>query len=97
MKSAFDPNSAEFDRFWDYKNTCKKYPPKHYIDLINHKSFISMSESGTEASAAPIVIINRVTSIRPNEYFTFNANHPFMYIIYDKINNNILFIGKYKG
>ena len=97
IKSAFDPNSAEFDRFWDYKNTCKKYPPKHYIDLINHKSFISMTESGTEASAATVVVINRVTSIRPNEYFTFNANHPFMYIIYDKINNNILFIGKYKG
>tara|TARA_B100000676_G_scaffold61851_1_gene61173 strand:+ start:137 stop:1312 length:1176 start_codon:yes stop_codon:yes gene_type:complete len=95
--SAFNPNSAEFDRFWDYKNTCKKYPPKHYIDLINHKSFISMTESGTEASAATIVIINRVTSIRPNEHFTFNANHPFMYIIYDKLNDNILFIGKYKG
>ena len=24
MKSAFDPNSAEFDRFWDYKNISGK-------------------------------------------------------------------------
>ena len=97
MVNAFDPNYAEFDRFWDYKNTCKKYPPKHYIDLINHKSFISAYESGTEASAATVVVINRVTSIRPNEHFIFNANYPFMYIIYDNDNDIILFIGSYKG
>ena len=74
-----------------------KRQPKHYIDLINHKSFISAYESGTEASAATVVVINRVTSIRPNEHFIFNANYPFMYIIYDNDNDIILFIGSYKG
>ena len=97
MVSAFNPNQAEFDRFWDYANTCKKYPPKHYIDLINHKSYISNYEEGTEASAATVVVINRVTSIRPNKYFNFVANRPFLYIIYDKNIDNILFIGNYSG
>lgn len=94
---AFSPNNANFDKFWDYKNKCKKYPPINYIDVINHKSFINIDEYGTEASAVTAVIINRVTSIRPNEYFTFNANRPFVYLIYDKKNNRIMFLGKYTG
>lgn len=94
---AFNPNNAEFDKFWDFKNQCKKYPPRNYLDVINHKTFIEIDEYGTEASAATAVIINRVTSIRPNEYFIFNANRPFVYIIYDKTNNAIMFIGKYSG
>lgn len=94
---AFSSHSANFDKFWDYKNICKKYPPRNYIDIINHKSFIAIDEYGTEASAVTAVIINRVTSIRPNEYFTFNANRPFIYLIYDKKNSRIMFLGKYTG
>lgn len=97
MPTAFNPKDANFDNFWDFKQQCKKYPPKHYIDLVNHKTYINIDENGTEASAATAVIISRVTSIRPDKYFVFNANRPFVYMIYDKINNTIMFLGQYSG
>ena len=97
MNIPFDPLKANFDKFWDYQNQCKKYPPKNYIDVINHKSYIKVDENGTEASAATAIIISRVTSIRPFDPLIFNANRPFIYLIYDKINNNIMFLGKFTG
>ena len=97
MSAAFNPADANFDKFWNFQQECKKYPPRHYIDIVNHKSYISIDENGTEASAATAVIISRVTSIRPDNHFVFNANSPFIYVIYDKVNNNIMFIGQYLG
>ena len=98
MKLPFEPGYASFDKFWDYTNICKKNPPKHYIDIINHKVGINIDEGGTEAAAATAVVINRVTSIDPFlEPFEFKANHPFLYAIYDKKSKNILFLGKYTG
>jgi len=97
MDVPFNPKDANFDQFWNYQNQCKKYPPRHYIDVINHKSYINIDENGTEASAATAVIISRVTSIRPNKHFVFNANRPFIYMVYDKINHNIMFLGQYLG
>ena len=97
MSAAFNPADANFDKFWNFQQECKKYPPRHYIDIVNHKSYISIDENGTEASAATAVIISRVTSIRPDKHFVFNANSPFIYVVYDKINNSIMFIGQYLG
>lgn len=97
MPTAFNPKDANFDKFWDFQQQCKKYPPKHYIDVVNHKTYINIDENGTEASAATAVIISRVTSIRPDKHFVFNANRPFVYIVYDKINNAMIFLGQYSG
>ena len=97
MPTAFNPKDANFDKFWDFQQQCKKYPPKHYIDVVNHKTYINIDENGTEASAATAVIISRVTSIRPDKHFVFNANRPFVYVIYDKINNAMMFLGQYSG
>jgi len=97
MSAPFNPKDANFDRFWDFQQNCKKYPPKHYIDVINHKTYLNIDENGTEASAATAIIISRVTSIRPDKHFIFNANRPFLYVIYDRVNKNIMFLGKYSG
>jgi len=98
MKIPFDPQLASFDKFWDYTGTCKKNPPKHYIDIVNHKVNININETGTEVAAATAVVINRITSINPSlKSFEFKANKPFLYAIYDKKNETILFLGKYTG
>ena len=66
--------------------------------MEKHKVNININEGGTEASAATVVVINRVTSIDPFlEPFEFKANRPFLYMIYDKKSKNILFLGKYTG
>lgn len=98
MNVPFSPNLASFDGFWLYDETCFKNNPKHYIDLINHKANIDLDENGVEVAAATSVIINRITSISPFiEPFIFKANRPFLYLIYDKEYNKIIFIGKYIG
>ena len=97
MDVPFNPKEANFDKFWSYDNICKKNPPRNYIDVIKHKTYIEVDEQGTEASAATAIIISRITSIRPMEPFVFNANRPFLYAIYNKTNKSIMFLGKYSG
>ncbi|HPG36202.1 MAG TPA: serpin family protein [bacterium] len=60
-----------------------------YISLVKHKSFIEVSEEGTEAAAATIVEI--VDESMPT---TFMANRPFFFVIRDDRNGTILFMGK---
>ena len=98
MDIPFSPNLASFDGFWDYNENCFESNPKHYIDLINHKANIDLDENGVEVAAATVVTMNRITSISPFiEPFNFKANKPFLYLIYDKEYENIIFIGKYMG
>ena len=98
MTIPFSPYLASFDGFWSYDANCFKSPPNHYIDVINHKTNINLDENGAEVAAATSVIINRITSISPfDEPFSFIANKPFFYVIYDKNYNNLIFIGKYIG
>lgn len=65
----------------------------HFSDAI-HKSKIEVDEEGTEAAAATAIFSFR--SSRPLEPTIFKANHPFVYLIYDNISKNILFLGAYK-
>ncbi|HQO92921.1 MAG TPA: serpin family protein, partial [bacterium] len=60
-----------------------------YISLVKHKSFIEVTEEGTEAAAATIVEI--VDESMPT---TFMANRPFFFVIRDDRNGTILFMGK---
>ena len=57
-------------------------------------SHISVDESGTEAAAVTIIIIE-ITGAGPQMIpIEFNVNRPFAYIIRDKQTNTILFVGK---
>jgi serpin B len=56
------------------------------ISRVIHKTFLSVSEKGTEGAAATVVgAIN--TSSPPRAYF----DSPFMFIIADNVTNNFLF------
>lgn len=81
MQVPFDPNKANFSGISD---------DPIYIDKAIHKSFVNVDEAGTEAAAAT-GITGRLTSGPPN---TFRADHPFIFIIQDDSNGNILFMGK---
>jgi serpin B len=65
-----------------------------YIDFVVHQAFIDVNEEGTEAAAATAVGIE-TTSVGPSEnVYTFNADHPFIFIIKDNGTGMILFMGK---
>lgn len=67
-----------------------------YVSLIKHKAFIEVDELGTEAAAATAVTMDMTTSIdpEPKKEINFIADHPFIFMIKNNENNNILFIGK---
>ena len=64
------------------------------IGQVLHKAFISVNETGTEAAAATSVSMNTKAFLQKKEAILFNADHPFMFIIYEKTTSQILFLGR---
>jgi len=60
-----------------------------------HKAFVEVSEEGTEAAAATVLIGFRMA--RPVGPTKFDCKHPFLFMIYDHEASNILFMGAYKS
>ena len=67
-----------------------------FIDTIIHKAFVNVDEKGTQAAAASANSMGGEQSgaAPPVEPIIFNADHPFIFVIQDKENGNILFIGR---
>ncbi|MDP8226865.1 MAG: serpin family protein, partial [Candidatus Celaenobacter polaris] len=61
-----------------------------FISKVVHKAYVEVNEEGTEAAAATAVIMER-GYIEPN---TFQADHPFMFLIRENLTGSILFIGR---
>jgi serpin B len=81
MPTAFSPGGADFSGMDGSKRL--------FIDFVIHQGFVEVNEKGTEAAAATAV--GMVETSIPN---TFNADHPFIFLIQDRDSGNILFMGK---
>ncbi|XP_076176975.1 serine protease inhibitor 88Ea isoform X2 [Ptiloglossa arizonensis] len=68
--------------------------PLHLGDAV-HRARIEVTEEGTTAAAATALFTFR--SGRPLQPAVFNANHPFVYLIYNKPLRSILFCGIYRS
>lgn len=68
-------------------------PSLHLGDAV-HRARIEVTEEGTTAAAATALFSFR--SSRPTEPAVFNANHPFVYLIYNKASQTILFAGVFR-
>ncbi len=64
-----------------------------YISKVIQKAIINVDEQGTVASAATAAVVLLGSAVP--EYPVFNADHPFIYIIFDKQTNVILFMGQF--
>jgi len=62
------------------------------IKDVIHQSFVDVNEEGTEATASTAVIIN--IKMGPSIPVIFKADKPFLFFIYDKTHDLILFMGR---
>ena len=83
MPSAFSAN-ADFSGMTGSKDL--------FISLVVHQAFIDVNEEGTEAAAATGVVMKETAA--PINIPVFKADHPFIFMIQDAKNQEILFMGK---
>jgi serpin B len=62
------------------------------LKAVVHKAFVEVNEEGTEAAAATGAVARSLSlPVVP----TFRADHPFVFLIRDRRNGSILFLGRY--
>jgi serine protease inhibitor len=76
---------ADFSRINGYGNL--------FISRVIHQSFVQIDEEGTEAAAATIVELRETSGMGPTGFF-MRADRPYVFVLRERVNNTILFIGK---
>ena len=86
VKKAFDKNEG-FKRIINDNNL--------YIDKVLQKCKIELDENGTKAAAVTAMTMKVGSAMRePEEIKEVNLDRPFAFMIYDSVNDQILFVGK---
>jgi serine protease inhibitor len=81
--------------FNDQADFSKMYDPNQvavYISKAIHKTFIDVSESGTQAAAVTVIGVAYATA-SPTEPPVIKFNHPFLYAIIEKQTGTVMFVG----
>jgi len=86
MPSAFIPGQADFSGMDGTTNLA--------VSDVFHKAYVDVNEEGTEAAAATAVPMYKSMDISYEPIPLFRADHPFIFLIQDSGNGNILFMGK---
>lgn len=64
------------------------------LTSVLHKAYLKLDEKGSEAVAATAVVIGLKSVLEPVKPLALEVNHPFMFLIVDKLTGSILFIGR---
>jgi serpin B len=65
-----------------------------YISHVIHKAWIEVTEEGTEAAAATALSVAVGSAAPQAPRLVFRADHPFIFLIRDRISGSLLFIGR---
>ncbi len=87
MTDAFDPAVA------DFSGMATTDEGNLFISDVLHQAVIKVDENGTEAAAVTVVIVE-VTAAPAEEPVEIRLDRPFIYAIYDRPTNAILFMGR---
>ncbi len=85
MKDAFIPGIADFSGMDGTHDL--------YISAVQHKAFIEVDETGTEAAAATAVVVG-IESMPIDEPLKVNIDRPFIFMIVDNKTGSVLFLGR---
>lgn len=84
MERAFDPRRADFSGM-------HPAPPEIYISGVKHKTYVDVSEKGTEAAA--VTSVECVATSVQLDRFSMIVDRPFFFTINDEKTGTILFMG----
>ncbi len=82
------------DAFNDKANFSNMSNSTLFISDIIQKAMVQVDETGTVAAAATGVLMSATSIIQESPPIEFNADHPFLFFIYDTQSNVILFMGQ---
>ncbi len=85
MKAAFVPGRADFTGMSERANLV--------LGGIIHRAFVEVNEEGTVAAAATVAHAKDHARPAPGAV-VFTADHPFLFLIRDRKNGTILFLGR---
>ncbi len=84
------------DKNSDFKSMVQNMMIPFKLDNVFQKAIIEVDEKGTEAAAAPAVMLEATSALtETEEIIEFKADKPFTYYILDDEHNEILFAGRY--
>ncbi len=84
VKDAFDSNTADLSGITGNRDLS--------ISTAVHQAYVKVDEKGTEAAAATGIVVG--TTAMPVYQYIFQADHPFVFMIYDKQTGLVLFLGQ---
>ena len=85
MPAAFAADKADFSGMDDTREL--------YLGAVVHKAFVAVDEKGTEAAAATAVVMAGA-GVPRDPPVPFHADHPFVFLVVDKTNRTVLFMGR---
>ena len=97
MTNAFDDRLLESEADFsgmDGRACIRRDRPCLYIDEVIHKAFVLVSEEGTEASAATVVVVFLAAGKFSYPKVDLIIDRPFIFLIRDWATETILFMGR---
>jgi serpin B len=88
MTEAFEAGIADFSGMIDGTP-----PEKLFISEVIHKAFIKLDETGTEAAAATVVVMEGASAVQ-SDPLEVKIDRPFLFAIRDTTTGTLLFLGR---
>ena len=88
MADMFDPLLADFSGIF----TGEGLQGNVYVNAARHKAYVKVDEQGTTAAAATGIAMQDLAAMP--ESIEFVADHPFLFLIRDRLTGAILFMGR---
>lgn len=87
MTKAFSEAEAEFENLLDSSLL------KAFVSEVKQDAYIDVNEKGTEAAAVTSITVGATSIQLPQEPFEMVLDRPFIYAIYDRNTQSLLFMG----
>lgn len=91
MVKAFSETDASLDGLLQSTETTP------FVSAVKQDAFVEVNEKGTEAAAVTTVTVGATSVVMPQNPFEMTLDRPFVYVIYDRETESLLFMGAFNS